>query len=990
MIEEAAGILKHRRRKEKSERRLERTDDDLIRLQDLLGEIGRQMRPLRRQARAAERYEALKDEVVSLTLYLAGGELRRLDRDLTVSVSERSTLGERSAVNRARLGDLSLQVGELTARLGDVGADLDRDTTAAARLETTIERFRRIASIAHERVRAAEGRNEASMERRTDLLEEKEQLLAEIELMEHESSQSETSAVSAEALFRSLDDEERSIAAQNSMSPEGALAVVRGELSAIETALEREGREHADVTRRLEVLDGQMESESEEIERINDEIKNLDGVVAGLATEYEAASKRRETEQRRWTGAEEALAEAKVAVAACEARVEAVQAALEGRFDSEARETAQTSSGFLGTLVGRLDVPEGVELAVAAALGSWEDALAFVDPESLHDAVEAVKGTGSGSLSVVASPSGGPAPALEVARATGLDALVDLLGADADSDLASRFLGDVILVEGWSSGWSLVSRHPTLRAVTPEGDLITVAGVKLADPENTGVVVLEAAETSRETARTEEARALSIHTTAKRDFESAREAERLALEALERAEASMAGLSEAMLRLRRSVDSLGAEHKRLGDRQMALAMAIDRNNSQRDALKTRLEALEGEEAQRLLVWEELEAKRVQVAAEKEVARADWQEAAAALRAVKERRRMHGERLARVDRELDRLVEGAESAVDPARLEKVTALAQRAAAVLEGRLTELRSRQATLREERDGLREELGGAQEEHKVLDESVSQDSARISELDVKTMEIRMRREAVMERIRRDASADVEEAMTAPRPDYPADADLEQLIEEKTNQLRRLGVINPLAATEYRDLEERHQFLSAQMADVEESRHELRKVIAALEDEIEARFRSAFDEVSAAYQRYFEVLFPGGRGKVSLVDDNDPHSGVEINAQPLGKKVSQMSLLSGGERSLAALAFLFAIFEARPSPFYVLDEVEAALDDANLRRFLNIVDEFRGRAQLVIITHQQQTMEAADVLYGVTMEPGGSSQAIRKEMSSRALQKSA
>jgi chromosome segregation protein len=206
-------------------------------------------------------------------------------------------------------------------------------------------------------------------------------------------------------------------------------------------------------------------------------------------------------------------------------------------------------------------------------------------------------------------------------------------------------------------------------------------------------------------------------------------------------------------------------------------------------------------------------------------------------------------------------------------------------------------------------------------------------------------------------------------------------LLESALAQLRRLGPINPLAAQEYRELEERHDFLAAQMADVEASRAELGKVIRALETEIQTRFESAFAEIAEAYERYFTVLFPGGRGRIRLVDPDDPQSGVTIDAQPLGKRVSHMTLLSGGERSLAALAFLFAIFEARPSPFYVLDEVEAALDDANLRRFLRIVDEFRRRAQLIIVTHQQQTMEAADVLYGVTMEPGGSSRAIRKEM---------
>jgi chromosome segregation protein len=250
-----------------------------------------------------------------------------------------------------------------------------------------------------------------------------------------------------------------------------------------------------------------------------------------------------------------------------------------------------------------------------------------------------------------------------------------------------------------------------------------------------------------------------------------------------------------------------------------------------------------------------------------------------------------------------------------------------------------------------------------------------------VRLTELRLGKESVVEAVRRDADAEVDEAMVAPRPDLPEGTDLNELMESLVTQLRRLGPINPLAAQEYRDLEERHTFLSEQMADVESSRSELRKVISALEAEIQKRFDTAFTEVAVAYEKYFGVLFPGGRGRIRLVDADDHESGVSIDAQPLGKKVSQMTLLSGGERSLAALAFLFAVFEARPSPFYVLDEVEAALDDANLRRFLRIVDEFRQRAQLIIVTHQQQTMGAADVLYGVTMEPGGSSQAIRKDM---------
>jgi chromosome segregation protein len=460
-----------------------------------------------------------------------------------------------------------------------------------------------------------------------------------------------------------------------------------------------------------------------------------------------------------------------------------------------------------------------------------------------------------------------------------------------------------------------------------------------------------------------------------------RDVERQALEALEQVESGLAGLSEAMNRIQVSVRGLTEERSRLEERRVSLDDSIGAAETQIGTLRARLAALEGEEADRVAIWEEMEARRVTIAADRESSRSEWQEAATALRAVIERERLLQDRRSRIDDELSRLDLGVADTADPARLETTGEFARRAVAILERRVAELRERQAGLRERNSVVHADLAEVRGEHQERTERTTAARARIGEIDIKLTELRLRRESVEEAIRRDADADVEDAMGAPRPDLPEGTDLEDRMEDLVTQLRRLGPINPLAAQEFRDLEERHDFLAEQMADVESSRADLRKVISALENEIQSRFETAFGEVAVAYEKYFGVLFPGGRGQIRLVDPDDAHSGVSIDAQPLGKKVSQMTLLSGGERSLAALAFLFAVFDARPSPFYVLDEVEAALDDANLRRFIRIVEEFRQRAQLIIVTHQQQTMEAADVLYGVTMEPGGSSKAIRKDM---------
>jgi len=981
VVEEAAGILKHRRRKERAERRLERTDEDVLRLQDLLGEIERQLRPLRRQARAAEMYDGLKGEVKELSLYLAGVELDAYDTEIAtghVTLEQRvATIAE----DESTVGRLTTTLEDLTAKVSALGADLDRDTGAAARLETTIERLRRLGSVAHERGRAFTGRRQASAERRVDLEAELSDVRHEMAGVATAELEATTATETREIRFRELEDEERAIATQTALSPEGALAAVRGELSVLEAAGVRDEREIQAVERRLEVVASQLGDETAEIARMNDEVRAVDETLSGLQVSYQKATRQREVDQERWSHAETALNDAKLVVASSEARVEAVESALAGRFDLESRRSVESAEGALGSLVSRLDIPAGLVKAVEAALGRWVDAVAFEGVESLQQTVAAVKGEGRGGVPVVAASGPRSAPASTVAATAGVEALVDRLGTGADLALASRLLGDVLLVEGWTTAWALVARHPALRAVTPEGDLISVDGVHMAHPDGAGPAMLEASEVAAEQARTASSRAISIHTAAKRDFEKSRDAERLALEELESAEVGLAGKTEAMRRMQQSVDVLGSEQDRLRQRVAALSEGGAVRGRRASELTLRLQALEGEEAERMAMWEELQSKRIQIAADRELARSDWQDSSSVLRGITERRRLLEERSVRIESELARVDEAHTPYTDPGHLEAVEDYARRSVEILQTRLVTLRDRQAGLRQANTATSDELGRVRLELEAKRDSVSKAREQVGELQIRLTELRLMRKSVLEGVRRDADAEAEAAIGAPRPDYPQDADLTQILAEKEARLRRLGPINPLAAAEYAELDQRHTFLADQLADVESSRSELKKVIIALEEEIEQRFQEAFTEVAAAYQRYFSILFPGGRGRIRLTDPDDPHSGLVIEAQPLGKKVSQLTLLSGGERSLAALAFLFSIFEARPSPFYVLDEVEAALDDANLRRFLRLVDEFRHRAQLLIVTHQQQTMEAADVLYGVTMEPGGSSQVVRKDM---------
>jgi chromosome segregation protein len=241
---------------------------------------------------------------------------------------------------------------------------------------------------------------------------------------------------------------------------------------------------------------------------------------------------------------------------------------------------------------------------------------------------------------------------------------------------------------------------------------------------------------------------------------------------------------------------------------------------------------------------------------------------------------------------------------------------------------------------------------------------------------------------VRREFDCEPEVAVAAPAPELPEQVGLAQHVRDLDRELRMLGPINPLALSEYEALLERHEFLTNQLDDVKHSRRELNRVIQAVNAEIVASFDAAFTDVARYFEELFALLFPGGSGRLYLSDPDDPlNTGVEVEARPSGKTPRRLSLLSGGERSLAALAFLFAVFRARPSPFYLLDEVEAALDDVNLHRFLDLLHEFRAEAQLLVVSHQKRTMESADVLYGVTMPPGGSSRVVSQRMRDLALE---
>ena len=320
-----------------------------------------------------------------------------------------------------------------------------------------------------------------------------------------------------------------------------------------------------------------------------------------------------------------------------------------------------------------------------------------------------------------------------------------------------------------------------------------------------------------------------------------------------------------------------------------------------------------------------------------------------------------------------------------RVEAVLGAVVRLSSIVEGHVQTLEARQIELQELRRRQSSEvreishrLDEARRERSEIEKQLEGQRERNRRVELEESEVKVRLEGAIETLRRDLEVEPQRAIDTPLPELPEGTNPLARQRELERELRLMGPINPLALEEFTELQLRNTFLEEQLEDVKNSRRELMKVIKQVDQEIQSNFAAAYADVRDNFTKLFAMLFPGGTGRLTLTNPDDLlNTGIEVEAKPSGKNVKKLSLLSGGERSLTALAYLFAVFRSRPSPFYVMDEVEAALDDVNLHRFLALVHEFRQEAQLLIVSHQKRTMEAGDSLLGVTMQPGGSSRVV-------------
>ncbi|HZB29249.1 MAG TPA: chromosome segregation protein SMC [Streptosporangiaceae bacterium] len=1059
IIEEAAGVLKHRKRKEKALRKLDAMQANLTRVQDLTAELRRQLKPLGKQAEIARRAAFIQAELRDARARLLADDLLTLRTKLDQEAADEAAVRERRAEVEAALAAAQQRETELDAEAEAAAPVLARAQDTWFRLASISERLKGVAELALERHRHAtearseerRGRDPEDMEREAaEVREQEQELRGELDDARTGLALAERERVEAENVLKG---EERRLeaAARAAADRREGLARLRGNVEALRSKVQAAEAEigrlavaQAEADQRAHVAqadydaaDTQETADPELIaahEHAQDELAQAKA-AAEVAKAAVAGPKRELSAARQEvSAARDADQAAQQQVAALQARVEALELTVTTAADGGEVLAAAGLDGVLGPMAALLTVRQGADTAIAAALGAAAEAIAVTSLATAEAALGLLRAEDAGQAGLVisAGPPDGAGPTPDgAAPPDGAVPAVDLVtAAEPVRAVVHHLLAGVVVVADLATAASVVRADPRLRAVTRQGDLLGAhwasgGGDDAHGPlrmrtalDETVAALAEARERAAATAAAltdaaaGEARAQAALDAAQAAANQAQSVVGDAQAALDQvrtrvraAEAKAAQEAERLARLGAAAQSAKDEAARLVKAATAAEESRDRDAARLAELTERLAAAEAAPADetatdtdtarrdeltehcRDLREAEMEARlSVRTAEERVTAiagRADalergaQHERAERARAAQARRRR--ERQARVARAV---ALGANAAIERIELSLAAAVAERESA----------ERARTAREE-------------ELRTVRTRVREFAAQLEKLvnvvhgsEVARAEQRLRLEQMETRALEELGLEVAALIAEYGPDQPvppgpeaADGTLpepyDRAVQEKRartaeRQLNQLGKVNPLALEEFAALEERHAFLTSQLEDLKKTRRDLLTVVKEVDERVEQVFTAAYEDTAREFESIFSRLFPGGEGRLVLTEPEDMlTTGVEVEARPPGKKVKRLSLLSGGERSLVAIAILVAVFKARPSPFYVLDEVEAALDDTNTQRLLRIFEELRESSQLIIITHQKRTMEGADALYGVSMRGDGVTQVVSQRL---------
>jgi len=1029
-IEEAAGVLKHRKRKEKAVRKLDAMSSNLARLTDLTTELRRQLKPLGRQAEMARRAQTIQADLRDARLRLAADDLVTRKAEFDNTDQAETTLRREHDEAAARLEAKTVELNAHEAAVNTLSERADAAQQTWFRLSALAERVSATVRIASERAQHLDAEPEASTGPDPETLEAQAEEIAEQErqlLAELEESRTRLESARAELTEceRAAAEAERAhlAAARAEADRREGLARLAGQVDTMRTRVESIDETVARLTGGIDEAAAKAQQMQAEFETVQSRVSALDEGEVGLDEHHDRTVAALRLADERVAELQAAERGAERQVASLRARIEALSVGLDRKDGAAWLQRNHGGAGLFGSIADLLKVRPGYEAAVAAVLGAAADALAAENFGAARSAVRALKESDGGRAAIVLSDwphQSVPHDPLPY----GASWAVDLVEAPQRLQGAiTAMLSGVAVVSDLSAALDLVASRPQLRAVTTDGDLVGAGWISGGSDRKPSTLEItsevekaraELADAERQTG--ELSAALSgalVEQGARQD------AAEQALAALNESDAAISAIYEQLGRLGQDARAADDEWQRLIQQRNELEAGRNRTVEELAQLEQRLHNAQQEptfesepvDRQASMAAAE-EARAVEVEARLAVRTAEERANAVRGRADSLRRAAAAEREARLRAQRAREAREHAAAVAAAVAESGRLVALRLSAAV-GVASRSRDEVAAERQHRAGAltraREEVNELSAKITAITDSLHRDEVakaqaalRIEQLEEHVLEqFGMATADLIAEYGPDVAlppselemAEYEQArergeqvtMPAPLPfDRPTQ---ERRAKKAERELNELGRVNPLALEEFAALEERYNFLSTQLEDVKAARKDLLDVIADVDERILQVFTEAFADVEREFRDVFSSLFPGGEGRLVLTDPDDMlTTGIEVEARPPGKKIKRLSLLSGGEKSLTAVAMLVAIFRARPSPFYVMDEVEAALDDVNLRRLLGLFEMLRSQSQLIVITHQKPTMEVADALYGVTMRDDGITQVISQRMRGQEL----
>ncbi len=1014
LIEEAAGILKHKERKAKSERKLSRMDAHLARVNDITAEVERQLKPLERKAKKARLHEQLSTELSGLRLSLAVDDLRELQRRWDEILENEKALDEQQSVlkeelasSEAVLDGLQGELHERSSMENDLNGNYRRAQAAYERLSSTVILLQ---------------------EKRTGYLSETERLsryveegrvrrnAAQKELADARQAAGEACAKSdqAEKLRGDLEiSYTQRVNERNDLrkrldtltSEQRALTHRRDTIQAAQQALKENLSEKL---ARAQVIDAHVADSAERLSAARRKSSGLSALADSLAAEYDALSQRdsearsslgrlvvsRDAARKQLDAARKDLSQAAAERAALEELERASEASNALLAHSlSVMESVAPESALLSHVVS---APEGIDALVEALLGNdLQAVLAPSETQAVSFLHESLSSEAVGMVSAVFSP----AVPREAQAAPGTRLLERITVASGFEAQAEALLGDVVLTESLDESLRLTRECEgrSLRFASPDGCVVDTCGkvslfrISDADRENGAL----ARRRALEAAKAAEACCEQRYGSAKEEDEAVearlREAQTESLKLSEEL-ASAKGRSESARRdavsAAQSVTELERENERLLKEQ-------EENRAFLEKAQPDSDQLEGELTQ---VLAQLELSKESVAGieqkisplKRDIVSLSEKVSDARLEAARlSERKAYAQRMVAT-----REQEIASSSREDASSSRRIAIARGAADRASGLLSTLRSLSdaaslLSARLERESANElessralhgKIAQATKASREARDRLEAHSSRVADVRIEKGRLEVQVESGINVIVQDCATPLETALGLQPLDNRLQAEEQAASLER--RIKGMGAVNPDAAEEFEQVSTRYGYLSSQLADMRQARKSLARIVEVIDERMRDDFIATFEQVNANFSEIFSTLFPGGQAHLSLLDPDDlENTGVDVNAQPVGKRVKKMSLLSGGEKSMTAMALLFAVYRIRQTPFYILDEVEAALDDTNLRRLIAYINVVRNETQFIMITHQRRTMESADILYGVSMQADGITKVLSQKL---------